>query len=276
MTHPPDELTRPFVERLRDDLVGNLPRYRRRRRRRLATATAAGAVAVVAVVGLVGGTAVRDRGSDDRTADVATGGPAPGAGAEDEEAAIVAVRDFVRDLRRGDVEAAARRWSGYPGGDDLASRVAGVEDLGDELPWLADPTFLVTSISTPIWPGRLQAVTVTSAAREGDPKQATAFLVDRGSSPAIRRLPSARPAVPTPAPGTTVTPGQEIVIPVEGAELLDGDVVVFFGGSAVSSSRDGDVLRVRVPATVRNQIVLTIMVPTPELPVTYAYWFPVG
>ncbi|HEV7762153.1 MAG TPA: hypothetical protein VGO78_24255 [Acidimicrobiales bacterium] len=65
---------------------------------------------------------------------------------------------------------------------------------------------------------------------------------------------------------------------MEGAELFDGDVVVFFGGSAVSSSRDGDVLRVRVrvPATARNQIVLTIVVPTPELPVTYAYWFPVG
>jgi hypothetical protein len=63
---------------------------------------------------------------------------------------------------------------------------------------------------------------------------------------------------------------------VEGVEPLGSDPIAFFGASAVPTSRDGDVVRVRMPPTGRDQIVLTILLPTPELSVAYAYWYPVG
>lgn len=286
MTDRTGELTPPFVQRLRDDLLDNLPRYRRRRRRRqrLALGTAAVTVVVAAAVASgSGGVGGGDR--DDRDADVATEAAGPGSVDTDgtlptEQEARSLVTAFVLDLRRGNVEAAAKRWSGYPGGDDLADRIAGVEQMLDELPWLADPAFPQWSLEAPIWRGPQQVVTVTSTTRSGQPVRAAAFVVDRGAGgakPVIQRLPSPSPTS-TPAAGTSVTRGQEIVVPVPPVEAVESEVHAWFGGHEVGATLtdDGRAVKVRVADTALVETVLTILVPTPELPMAYAYWYPVG
>jgi hypothetical protein len=283
MTDRTDELTSPFVQRLRDDLMDNLPRYRRRRRRRQRLALGTATVAVVlaaAVAGGSGGVGGGDR--DDRDADVATEAAAPtmsdGSLPTEQEARDL-VTAFLLDLRRRNVEAAAERWSGYPGSDDLADRIAGVEQMHGELPWLADPQFPRWRLEPPIRRGPLQVVTVTATTRSNRPVRAAAFVVDRAAGSAdvvIERLPSPGPAS-TPASGTTVARGQEIVVPVGSAELVESELVAWFGGVEVATTltEDGR-LKVRVPDTATEQTVLTLLVPTPELPVAYAYWYPVG
>ena len=288
MTDPSGgELTPPFVQRLRDDLLGALPRHRRRRRHRRRLALGTATVALVTVVALAGGAGLDGDGRDRRPADVAIGdagpvedpsGIAEGPVLPSEQPALDLVDGFVRDLRRGDLEAAAERWSGYPRLDDLASRVAEVEQLRDELPWLADPAGEPV-LEAPIWSGLYQVVTVTEAAGApaGPPRRAAAFVVDRaapGAEPTIQRLPSPSPAS-TPPTGTTVARGQEIVVPVQGAEAIG--VAAWFGGLEVPvrHADGGEVVRVRVPDTVIGDTVLTVLVPTPEVPAAYGFWFPV-
>jgi hypothetical protein len=291
MTNRADEITAPFVQRLRHDLVDNLPRHRRRRRRRRQVGLGTAAVAVMAVVALATGPG--GPGGDDRGADVATESTVPGTTGTTEppgtmrspEPALAVLREFLDDVRRGDLEAVAGRWTGYPNavGEDLGSRVAGVEQMLDQLPWLADPAYLDRSLDAPIWPGGHQVVTVTASTGAGRPRKAAAFVVDRGAADGtgaiIERLPFASPTSAPPA-GTAIARGQEIVVPVTLVEAVD--VVAWFGGVEVPArATDGgpggtQTVTVRVPDTVVGQTVLTVLTSTPELPVAYAFWFPVA
>lgn len=291
MTDRADEITAPFVGRLRDDLLDNLPRHRRRRRRRRQVGLGAVAAAVVAVVVLVTGPGGPGGGErDDRGADVATESTVPGTTETTEppgmapspEPALAVVQEFLDDLRRGDLEAAAGRWTGYPNavGDDLATRVAGVEQMLDQLPWLADPAYLDRSLEAPIWPGGHQVVTVTASTGSDQPRKAAAFVVDRGTGGVgaiIERLPFPGPTS-TPAAGTAIARGQEIVVPMTLVEAVD--VVAWFGGVEVPVTVTNEVeeqtVTVHVPDTVIGQTVLTILTSTPDLQVAYAFWFPVA
>jgi len=290
MTDRADEITAPFVQRLRDDLLDNLPRHRRRRRLRRRVGLGAAAAAVVAVVALVIGPGGLGGGERDRGADVATESTAPGTidttvppgMSPPAGPALAVVNEFLDDLRRGDLEAAAGRWAGYPNavGEDLATRVAGVEQMLDQFPWLADPAYLDRSLDAPIWPGGHQVVTVTTSTGADQPRKAAAFVVDRGTGGVgaiIERLPSPSPSS-TPAAGTAIARGQEIVVPATLVEAVD--VVAWFGGHEVRVAVTNDVeeqtVTVHVPDAVIGETVLTILTSAPEVPVAYAFWFPVA
>jgi hypothetical protein len=174
------------------------------------------------------------------------------------------------------------RWTGYPGaaGDDLAARVSGIEEMLVALPWLADPAYVDTSLEAPIWPGDHQVVTVTASTGADRPREAASFVVDRGAAvdgtdAVIDRLPSPNPTS-TPAAGTAVARGQEIVVPMALVEAHD--VVAWFGGQevpvSVTNEVDDQSVTVHVPDTAVDQTVLTILTSTPELPVAHAFWFP--
>jgi hypothetical protein len=286
-----DGIAAPFVQRLRDDLLDNLPGHRRRRRRRRQVGLGAAAAAVVAVVALVAGPGGPGGGGrDDRGADVATESTAPGITGTTEvgpifpppDAALEVVHLFLEDLRRGDLEAAAGRWTGYPGslGDVVTTRVAGVQEMLDQLPWLADPAYVERKLEAPLWPGDHQVVTLTAATGPDQPMEAAAFVVDRGTGgvgAVIERLPSPNPTG-TPAAGTAVTRGQEIVVPMALVEAHT--VVAWFGGQEVPVTTTNEVdeqsVTVHVPDTVIGETVLTILTSTPELPAARAFWFPVG
>jgi hypothetical protein len=79
-----------------------------------------------------------------------------------------------------------------------------------------------------------------------------------------------------PAPGTPVSRGQEIVVPVPAAVEAD-EIHAWFGGAERSATLapDGRTLTVRVPGTVTGSTVLTIYMSTREVPVAFAYWYPV-
>jgi hypothetical protein len=132
-------------------------------------------------------------------------------------------------------------------------------------------------------------VTVTASAGAGRPRKAAAFVVDRGGigtvdevaevGAAIERLPSPGPTS-TPAAGTAVARGQDIVVPVTLVEAVD--VVAWFGGQEVPArvTEGGpggeQAVTVRVPTSASGQTVLTILTSTPELPAANAFWFAVG
>jgi hypothetical protein len=96
---------------------------------------------------------------------------------------------------------------------------------------------------------------------------------------ALGEEPSPSP-ISAPAAGTAIARGQEIVVPVTMAEAVD--VVAWFGGVEVPTrATDGgpggrQIVTVRVPDTVVGETVLTVLTSSPELPVAYAFWFPVA
>jgi hypothetical protein len=124
-----------------------------------------------------------------------------------------------------------------------------------------------------------QVVTVTVAPGRGRPAHAAAFVVRTrhdGSPVLIERLPSAAGPASTPAAGTTVVPGQQIVVP---ATAVEGPLQAWFGdedaGLESIGAGERQAVRTRVPLGATDETVLTVAVGTPEVPAAYAFWFPV-
>jgi hypothetical protein len=291
MTDRTDEIIAPFVQRLRDDLLDNLPRHRQRRRRRRRAALGASATAVLVAAVLVAGPG--GPGDPDRDADVATVSttvpPDQPQVSPPVEPSVHVVEQFLDDVQRGDLEAAAQLWSGYPGTDELAARVEAIEEMLVEVPWLADPAYSDHRFEAPLWPGDHQAVTVTASPGPDRARKAAAFVLDRGPrdngvDPLIERLPSHNAAV-KPDNGWPVIRSQAVTVMtslVEDDPQTTDDVVAWFDGHKVPVQLSEDpnanlgLLTTHVPDPTIDETVLTVLVTDPDVPapVAFAYWFP--
>ncbi len=206
--------------------------------------------------------------------------PVPEAGsdapaiARDELEALVL--DFIDDLRRGDFEAAAAKWTGYPDAspsDPVEDRVAAVEDL------LADPTFsslLDVDLEVFVnaswsWTDPAPVVTVFSKG-DGDDAAAAGFLVGHSVGPLgeqgepaqlwIHRIPSYTDRF-DPIP-SVVEPGAEIVLPFVPVE---GSARAYVNETEIPVTVDhGDnSTTITIPETVRGTVAVTVSSATPEL-----------
>lgn len=196
------------------------------------------------------------------------------------EAAEAVVRDFLTDLRNGDLESAAGRWTGYPDASgpntSVVDRVALIETL------LSDPEFasiLEADFETFVnaswgWTYASPVVTVFARADEQRPAGAAGFLVgfsDGQGEPGqmwIQRLPTAinrwgeiKSIV---EPGGQVTlPG----VPVEGgarAYLNETEIPVVVDHSNLTTS-------IAIPDTAEGTVAITLSTATPELSAAQAF-----
>ncbi len=190
------------------------------------------------------------------------------------EAAQAVVQNFLTDLRNGDLESAAGRWTGYPdaGGPDtsVVDRVALIETL------LPDPRFasiLDADIETFVnaswgWTDASPVVTVFAHANEQRPAVAVGFLLgfsDEQGEPGqmwIQRLPN-----PDGKPGdieSVVEPGGHVIVPgvpVEGgarAYLNGTEIPVVIDHSNFTTTID-------IPETAEGTVAITLSTATPEL-----------
>lgn len=282
-----DDKIRESLERLADsgderrtDMLWSELVARRRRRRVRKAALAALPVLLIAVLAL--GLFTSNR-SDDALTDVATGGDGP---TQVERwgvrASQAVVAEFLDDLRDGDVDAAAERWTGYPqlGPDGAVSeRVQHIEEL------MADPTFArilvsdtTTTFVTPSTDEAGQVVTVLDARTGEKPPTAIAFLtgwIDEQGNPGdmlIQRLPVQGPttnSVDLPA-GSYAAPGQEIVvlgIPLEGgARAFVNDQEI-----PVEVDHKNLTMTISIPAGAKGDIAVTVVTSSPELAGVFAF-----
>lgn len=195
------------------------------------------------------------------------GGPALDPGSA--EAAVEVVEAFLADLRVGRFEAAAARWTGYPGGPDDPVEV--VRRLAEDRPDLvadADPDVFV--LPSPGFTAAVPVVTVRTG--EGTDARAVAFVVGvDGSGARIERLPwPDQDGVPTAGGWTTIdgvaVPGGRRV--QVWAWSIEGGVRVFVDGDEVPTTYDdllGTVL-VTIPEGPPGAVTVTVVSSTPELP----------
>lgn len=249
-----------------------------------------GSALVVVAVG-IGGLAALDSDGGDVSVDVSAGGDGRGddssplspeidAGQAAEATGLV--EQFLGLLASDDLEAAATLWSGYPVTveDDVEAKTTALEQLDAELDWLipdAPPELSVTpssglAVAVPV-------VTVVSAAEDGLPRRAAAFVVSSGGEVGtagglrIQRLPEPELVV-APAPGTGVSPGETIVVEVMPVE---GGATVHVNGVPVPSTVDAENLTTtfEIPKWARDELVITVSFATPEVPGAAAFWYPV-
>lgn len=206
----------------------------------------------------------------------------PGGSLLDPHAGQLVVAPFLDDLRAGDAEAAAARWTGYPdlGPDSsVAERVPYVEAL------LANPTFArilvsdtTTTFVTPSTDDAGQVVTVLDARSGEDPPAAIAFLTgwsaEQGDAGElwIHRLPLQEAATDAPElpAGSYAAPGQDIVVrglPVEGGARA------FVGEREIPVDVDHErfTMTVTIPADAEGDIAVTLVIASPELPAVRAF-----
>jgi hypothetical protein len=190
------------------------------------------------------------------------------------EAAESFVQGFLDDLRRGNLEAAAAKWTGYPdiaSGAPVIDRVPSIEAL------LSNPEFTsildddVEIFVNASW-GRTNAapvVTVFAGAGEKRPAVAVGFLVgfsDEQGEPGqmwIHRLPTedSQPGAPI---QSTVDPGGQVTlpgVPVEGggrAYLNETEISVVVDHSNLTTT-------ITIPDTAEGTVAITLSTATPEL-----------
>jgi len=204
--------------------------------------------------------------------DPAASGPpslAPGVG----EAAEALIQDFLADLRRGDLEAAAGRWTGYPEvspDDPVANRIALIEALvsNPEFASILDAEVEIFVNASWGWTRAAPVVTVFSRADEQHPASAAGFLVgfsDEQGEPGqiwIHRLPTEESQ-----PGdieSIVEPGGQVTlpgVPVEGgarAYLNETEIPVVVDYSNFTTT-------ITIPDTAEGTVAITLSTATPEL-----------
>jgi heat shock protein HslJ len=195
------------------------------------------------------------------------------------ETAEAVVRQFLEYLRSDKLDQAAALWSGYPG--DPGEIPATLEQFRVDFRWLlSSPSNDMHVTPSFSWSVPVPVVTVVSDPSSGPPRRAAAFVVGTepdGYSPPdrihIHRLPGA--PVAAPMPGTTISPGDRIVIagvPTEGGATahINGDEV------PIAVNYDRVTTTVKVPATAVGEIVLTVSFATAEIPEANALWYAVA
>lgn len=192
------------------------------------------------------------------------------------------VAQFLDDLRAGDTEAAAARWTGYPelGPDASASeRVPFIADLVanriiNRILFSDATTTFVTSSTDEFG----QVVTVLDARDADNPPAAIAFLTGwsaeqgRPGEMWIQRLPlqPGTSEVLDLAPDSFVEPGQELVLP---GVPVEGGARAFVNNSEIPVEVDHSNLTttVTVPADAEGDVAITVVRSSPELPGVYAF-----
>lgn len=303
-------MTEPMLRGLRDQLVDGAVRHRRRRRR----VTAAASVVLLALggagvyVAATGGSgddvvATRDRDPTDTADDTSTSSSStttdtttsdlPGLSSAEAEQAESVVRRFLADIRRGDLEAAARQWTGYPDawpGRRPGERVPFIEALLDdsEFARILEPGADVYVTPSWSWTDASPVVTVAAGRAADRPPAAVSFLVGRPGELAgepgdpgtlrIQRIPSPRSSDGAdPPPGAYVEAGQRIVVP---GIPMEGGARVHVNGFEVPVDIDlpRRSLAFSIPDTAAGDIAVTLTVATPELAgvQAFAYTAPAG
>ena len=197
---------------------------------------------------------------------------------DDQQIAVAeqTVSAFVDDCRRGDLTAAAARWSGYPyvAPEESSDKLSLIQELVD------DPSFArilggdVSIHVTPSWGSVSSAPVVTLVVgREGErPPVAIAFLV--GAAPAsagqdprevlIQRLPEVGAAEADPPPGASVSPGLQIRVP---GTPVEGGARAFVGDEEVAVVVDYEKweMTFSIPEGAAGDIAVTLSVATPEV-----------
>lgn len=200
----------------------------------------------------------------------------------DPRAGQAVVAEFLDDLRAGDVDAAAQRWTGYPEvgpNSSVSERVKHIEDL------MADPTFArilvsdtTTTYVTPSTDEASQVVTVLDARTGENPPAAIVFLTgwsaEQGSPGEmwIHRLPLQEPTtdkVDVPA-GSYVAPERKIVVP---GVPVEGGARAFVNEQEIPVGVDYEnlTMTITIPTDAEGDISVTVVTSSPELPGVRAF-----
>jgi hypothetical protein len=312
----PDHETRRGRERLgepteRSEPLAFDPLAAPRTRRRIRNAMLV-VVPVVVISGLIGGplsfgsdvgttpNADRDRDgpsppsagptvSVERTDVVGTGSPTtelPDIGQADAGTAESVVSAFLDDLRRGDPEAAAERWTGYPElGPDAPP--------ADKTPFVAalraDPAIIriledhAETFVTASWGSTAATPVVTALApRDGDdPAVAVAFLTgfseEHGDPEVmwIHRLPQTDDAAAPSVAGSVAEPGRRVEIP---GVPLEGGARAYVDSREIPIDVDlaSLIMRITLPEDVEGDVAVTVSTATGELPGAQAFALTIG
>ena len=303
-------MTDPMLQGLRDQLINGAVQHRRRRRQLTVTAAAL----LVALIGLGSYVFAIGDPEDDRvttdstiitdttttTTTTATTTPTTTTADvrtldyEQIESAESIVSRFMDEIRRGDLAAAAQRWTGYSAAVELdgpsTDRIPFIEDLVDDPEFArileSDTEMFVTPSWAMVTHPLAPVVTVLAPGDSDNPPGAVAFLVDtspwaqdQSSELHIQRipLPSAPQSEPNPPNGSAVIPGQEVVVPVF---PIEGAAHVHVNGIEVPSNIDfsdplpdsqGLPLTFTIPDSASGHIAVTLSIATPELPQVQAF-----
>ncbi len=204
-------------------------------------------------------------------------------------AAEALVLDFLDDLRRGDLDAAARKWNGYPETNPEASATDRVPFIEALLSDSAFASLLEADVQTFVnasseWPDASPVVTVLAPAGAHGPAVAVGFLVGdsdlgypvEGGEPDqmwIYRLPSVadRPD----EVGSVVEPGEEIVLPTVPVE---GVARAYLNGTEIPATVDytGSTTSIQIPDSVEGTVAITVSLATPELSAVRAFALTIG
>ena len=204
----------------------------------------------------------------------------------DAQAAEGVVTAFLEDLRRGDLAAAAARWTGYP---ELPPSAVPAEKSPFIEQLLADPAIMrilgtpTEAFVTASWGGTTATPVVTVLApRNGDdPPVAVAFLTgfseEHGDPDRmwIHRLPLADASTEPDVPGAFAQPGQQIVIP---GVPVEGGARAYINGREIPIEIDQRnlTMTITIPTDARGDVAVTISTATPELPGAQAFALTIG
>ncbi len=210
-------------------------------------------------------------------APVASGPLTLAAGVGDVAGALVL--EFLDDLRRGDLQAAADRWTGYPDmgpGAPVIERIASIEALlsNPEFASILDADVEIFVNASWGWTAATPVVTVFAGADQGRPAVAVGFLVGFSNEQGepgqmwIHRLPTADDQ--SDEIQSTVDAGGQITlpgVPVEGgarAYLNETEIPVVIDHSNFTTT-------IAIPDTGEGTVAITLSTATPELPAVQTF-----